>query len=564
MIPTLRRSAHRPIRARRTMALAACTGLIVLAAACDAGSPASAPSMPPLPDGTPEELLVMSDDGVRQELIEELGLEQVLTEEVLAEMDAVRDRAALEAFPELATAFEGGAAVETSIELASAVVAGGSAPPGGVDRSMRLVLQSVPTGEYGGAMIATGFLAAMWARSEGSAELPSGDEGTRTVTEGSVSSTVSGSYGVEGTKLVADVTVTTQKTVNGQTSTEVVHVTVRGDACPDADGKLSLKLKLEHSLTGGGATATRMWDGTITAHVGDDAWLKTVDFDVTTSGDDSTSGETAPAPRFGWSATTEQVSSGAGGIILRNGAITGTGAEGLNRTQATTAGLRALLLAHSVAERLLPGAQDHWRNGGCVIIEVPEGTKQTVSPNETRPFTVHVKQKWEGVDVPVKVTVTEFRGKESVEPREIDPAPDRFTITAGADGYAVAILETVSRRGRDTEGVEYTVAAAYRIVGGLDYFQVDQVVCDITRTFRLQGSGITMKFHPNLDDRMKGTYEYSGSFAGVKAKGSGTYVVKADETGGTMVGKGKGSITSPLGTFTGFGTERYTLTPATC
>lgn len=563
MTPTLRRSGNQATPARRPVALATLVTLIALSA-CQADAPAP-PTIPELPEGTPEELLVMSEDRMRRELVEELGLEQVLTEEVFAEMDAARDRAALEAFPELATAFEGGA-VETSIELASAVVAGGSAPPGGADQSMRLVLQRVPTGEYGGAMIGTGFLAAMWARSQGSADIPTGDESSRTVTEGGVTSTVSGSYGVEGTKLVADVTVTTQKTVDGQPYTEVVHVTVRGDACPDADGKLSLELKLEHSLTGGGATATRMWDGTITAHVGDDAWLKTVDFDVTTSGDDSTSGAAAPAPRFGWSATTEQVSSGllAGSINLRRGAITWTGAEGLNRTQAATAALRAFFLADSVAERVLPKAQDHWRNGGCVIIEVPEGTKQNVGPNETRPFTVHVKQKWEGVDVPVKVTVTEFRGKEGVEPREIDPAPDRFTITAGADGYASVVLETVSRRGRDTEGIEYTVRAAYRIVGGLDYFQVDQVVCDITRTFRLQGSGITMRFHPNLDDRMKGTYEYSGSFAGVKAKGSGTYVVKADETGGTMVGKGKGSITSPLGTFTGFGTERYTLTPATC
>jgi len=567
------------VKASLLVGLVACVTLLVSASGCGSDQQAESFDPPSLPDKPPMELMTMAEDEMRQELIDELGLGQVLTASVLAEMDAARDQAALEAFPQLvampgggadASVSNSGAAPQTSstaspqasVNLTSALFKGGNTRRWSGNRHMQLNPQGAPNNEYNGAMIGVGFLSGMWARSKNSVDLPSGDKSSRTTTDGGVSSTVNGSYGVEGNQMVADVTVTTQKTINGTTYTEAVHVVTRGDACPDADGKLKLELKLDRTLTGGGASASRMWNGTITGHVGDDALLKKVDFEVTTSTGDSAPGAPSAAPRITWSANAEQVGRD-GNIRLSTNSVSGSGMENLTRTERMTAVFRAMLLAEPIADLILPRAQDHWRNGGCVVIEVPEGTRKNVKPNEVRPFTAHVKQKWEGVEVPARVTA-QFSGKEKVEPMEIDPAPDKFTVTAGNDGYAVVNLETVSRRGRDTEVVQYSVAAAFRVVGGLEGFQVNQVVCDITHTFHLQDSNIDMTFNPDLNDPYRGTYTYTGTVGGAPAEGSGTYEIQVTEAGGTMVGSGTGSIDSPLGTFSAGGTEKYTLTPADC
>ncbi len=219
--------------------------------------------------------------------------------------------------------------------------------------------------------------------------------------------------------------------------------------------------------------------------------------------------------------------------------------------------------ANAFAERLLSFAQETWRNGGCVVLEVPEGTKATVKPNEVKTFTTLVHHKWEGADVPAPVTA-KLLGKKTVEPDRIDAAPGTFNVTMGPDEYATIKLETVSRRGRDTEDVVYWVRAAYRVQGGADDLVVDQVVCDVTRTFDLSGSGITLTFYPDPNDSSRGSYEYTGDFGEFTAQGEGTYRIKLTDEGGTIDAEGKGSITSEMGTFSSYGKEHYDLTPAEC
>jgi len=94
---------------------------------------------------------------------------------------------------------------------------------------------------------------------------------------------------------------------------------------------------------------------------------------------------------------------------------------------------------------------------------------------------------------------------------------------------------------------------AYQIVGGLDDWQTDTVVCDILTPFTLTGGGISVNFSGGLS----GTYTYTGLF---NSNGTGTYTISlANGIGspGTMTGGGVGSA----GGASNSGTETYTLTP---
>ena len=99
-------------------------------------------------------------------------------------------------------------------------------------------------------------------------------------------------------------------------------------------------------------------------------------------------------------------------------------------------------------------------------------------------------------------------------------------------------------------------SVAYRISGGLDAWQTNTVVCDITKPFTLTGGGFTMK----LSGGVKGTYEYTGPF---NAKGTGTYEMNFPNgigKNGEMKGRGDGTIEGGGKEYKGSGTETYGLT----
>ena len=94
---------------------------------------------------------------------------------------------------------------------------------------------------------------------------------------------------------------------------------------------------------------------------------------------------------------------------------------------------------------------------------------------------------------------------------------------------------------------------AYRVVGGLQDFQVDETVCDVTKPFTLSSGIGTLEASGGLN----GTYTFSGDFV---SSYSGTYRITFPDgprNRGKMVGKGSGSVAGQAGS----GTEHYTLTP---
>ena len=99
--------------------------------------------------------------------------------------------------------------------------------------------------------------------------------------------------------------------------------------------------------------------------------------------------------------------------------------------------------------------------------------------------------------------------------------------------------------------------AAYLIVGGLQDWQVNQVVCDVTKPFTLESPGVgTADFSGGLT----GTYSATGVF---DFHYEGTYQITLQNglgTPGSMIGTSSGSVAETAGS----GSENYVLTPTVC
>jgi hypothetical protein len=99
-------------------------------------------------------------------------------------------------------------------------------------------------------------------------------------------------------------------------------------------------------------------------------------------------------------------------------------------------------------------------------------------------------------------------------------------------GSVVTIVLLVSsghaeRVGATQTWVDDARPLAYRIEGGLDEFQATGEVCDLMKSFVVEGGGVTIKFTPKSN--RKGRYSYSGKVDGAEVEGRGTYIVEYDD-----------------------------------
>lgn len=409
----------------------------------------------PVFEGTPDELLAEGQRLIRQQLVDELGLAEVLTPEVFTAGDLLISKAFEEEFPELVPDASSGV---TGVGSVAVLVA---AP-----RIVSL-LQKAPalSGLYTAPSWASSALSGLWydaktTSGEVSVE-PHSDTGKKEI-EGGITATIEASYSRQGRQLVAEVTYTVTYTVDGVAYTEITHVNVTADACPDADGVLKISYDLDYSLTGG-KTATRTVSGTATAHVGDDATLQSIDHNTefdNGSGSPVRVGYSRPATT---TPSTPSMVPGQDDVSFTTGEATFTSASGLegkSDVELFEAGLMTFLITESFVKQVVKHAQSAWWNGGCVFIVVPEGTDHKLKAKESFTFTARVDHKFEGGDVPVPVNGELSSGDGTLVPGRIDPAPDTFVMTAGVGLYDNVDLETVSRRGRDTETVHFDVEAA--------------------------------------------------------------------------------------------------------
>jgi hypothetical protein len=410
----------------------------------------------PVLEGSTDDRLVDGGRKVRQQLVDELGLADVLTPDLLAAGDVLVSQAAAEAFPELAPA----ASRATGNQVATAELASLSrvgwpdgAPPVG--------------GLFTAPSWASSALQNLWYDARTASDLSSEPHsGSRTIDDaGGIKTTIEGSYERQGRQLVADITYTVTYTVDGTPYVETTHVVVTADACPSAGGELNVDYRIDYSLTGG-RTASRTGSGTATGHVGDDAYLERLDL-RSQAGDGS-----SPPVRWTYAQKTSTTSVDQQDVVsYEHGEDAISGVEGKTVAQALDAMFFMAFVSETLVHKVVEAAQGAWRNGACVVIAVPEGTNHELKTNESFTFTARVDHKFEGGDVPLPVNA-ELSGDGTLVPGRIDPAPDTFVFTAGTVSFDTVSLETVSRRGRDTEDVQFdvqvvTITAAFK--GTFDY-----------------------------------------------------------------------------------------------
>ena len=172
------------------------------------------------------------------------------------------------------------------------------------------------------------------------------------------------------------------------------------------------------------------------------------------------------------------------------------------------------------------------------------------------------RSKVDGSPTGGNVTATLSAGGASVEPNGSPvPADANSTYTAPdeLDKTGTVSYESRSKRGVGLAAVTFSTSkpAAYQIAGGLEDWQVDQVVCDVMVPFTLTSPGVGVA---EFSGGLSGTYTATGVF---NFQYAGTYqITLSDGLGspGTMIGTSGGSIADQAGS----GSENYVLTPATC
>lgn len=212
----------------------------------------------------------------------------------------------------------------------------------------------------------------------------------------------------------------------------------------------------------------------------------------------------------------------------------------------------------TLAKTAVIGARSHWQSGACIRIDAQ--SPGNVAPGAVSGIEVKTVSKADSSEVRAKIAVT-LEGGASIEPANF-VSPGKITHTAvGERNKTMRIrVKAKSRRGAADELLIVTTnPEQYLIEGGGGEFRGTGVVCDLTQPFTVKGNAnIVVKFAPSSD--RGGSYSYTGQIAGSRLFGQGSYTVRYD--GHRPVGinaSGSGSATSPYGTFTNSGSERYTL-----
>jgi hypothetical protein len=216
-----------------------------------------------------------------------------------------------------------------------------------------------------------------------------------------------------------------------------------------------------------------------------------------------------------------------------------------------------------IATQLLDATEKAWKSGRCVELKVtPSAGPDGLTPSEVVNVLAEPRSKVDGTPTGGTVTATLTSGGASVEPNG-SPVPadanSNYTAPNEQDQKGTVSYESRSRRGVGKAEITFstTKPAAYLIVGGLQDWQVNQVVCDVMQPFTLEAPGVgTAQFSGGLS----GTYSATGVF---NLHYEGTYQITLENglgTPGTMIGTSGGSIAGEAGA----GSENYTLTPTTC
>lgn len=342
----------------------------------------------------------------------------------------------------------------------------------------------------------------------------------------------------DGSRVQLDHTFDMRKQVGDVSYQEGTGIRTDLLACPDVDGNvpISMDVRPSYSFESNGTGATVATGGTVkaTAHIGDDARVTGIDFDVQTQ-------------------TSVRSTDGSVGQYLETSAqyhVPGTefprwslsGYRVIRASRDAGPGNFAAVVAWDVAAVALVSfavdvGSSLWLNGGCVMIKADDvytggGDARTPVPRGSDfAFLATVVHRLEHVELDAPVVATLLSGGLGVTPGAPglpSPACIDYSAPDEAGAEASVRLETRSRRGVAvlepipfrTNDAGYDASAVWggtRISGRIE---------SLSRAFVLQASdGFegTLSFTPSSEE--EGTWAFSGTWGGsaVSSSSGGTY-----------------------------------------
>lgn len=357
---------------------------------------------------------------------------------------------------------------------------------------------------------------------------------------------VAGDMKLEATLERGTLTMDTTHESKGVTTKLKVKVMVL--PCPDVSGKFQATAKIDISATAGSVGQTGTLDLTLDGQVDDNAALASSDVGYRMQWADFAGGK-------------GQFIDVSGGYRdgAYNGATVNRAGGNVTSELVTSAVLMGALFSLMLAHKVGDAAKAGWESGRCVQLDptASPGPKG-MEPSSTSTITAAPRSKIDGGPVGGTVTATLTAGGASVDPNA-SPVPADATMTYVAPDQpnqsGTVSLEARSKRGVAKAQIVFeTGGAAYLIVGGLEDWQVSQVVCDVMQPFELSSGIGSMQ----LSGGLSGTYEFNGMF---NSHYTGTYEITLPPSPGlpgSMIGTGSGSVADQAGS----GSENYVLTPA--
>ncbi len=357
----------------------------------------------------------------------------------------------------------------------------------------------------------------------------------------------------------------TEQGLNGK-----VRMKSKMDACPDADGRVTVEIEVDSQMSVSGKPGTGGHVQTkfkYERYLDDDAHL--ID-----TGDGSASNLDVKMGGYeNFESQSVDLTSGherGGKVIFENHDEQGFSIFRPDEVERTQKLLQATeLLQTLMAEVMLRGmssGKSPWESGRCIDLKVSSSpAKRTgLKPSATFDVEAQPRTKPEGSPAGGTVTAT-LTGGSQLQPADGKVRADAkyaYTGPEKKEESASIAFEARSKRGvgRATLAFDTKVARAYRMEGGADEFHGTGVVCNLAEQFFVEGSGVTVRFEPSSESG--GRYSYSGNPSGFSVFGNGTYVVNTDgEIATTIVATGPGSVKTPMGVHSAVGTENYRLTP---
>ncbi|KAF1727314.1 hypothetical protein CSC78_00365 [Pseudoxanthomonas japonensis] len=347
-----------------------------------------------------------------------------------------------------------------------------------------------------------------------------------------------------------------------------IKMKMKMDACPDAQGKITVVSDIDSSVRVTGKEGT---GGYVHSRFVYERWLD--DDAQLIQGPDGSSSRMDLKMGGYENYASQHVDISAGWSRGGRETFENRGEQGFSifrpdevrRTQQLMQG--AQLIQTLFAEMLLRGSgkQAPWESGRCVELKPTSTPAKRKGAKPSTHYEVEAAPRAKSDGAPAGGTVTAtLSGGASLQPSGGKVPADAKYAYAGPDKKneeATIKFEARSKRGVGRATLEFDTKRpqAYTAAGGLDAFHGTGTICNLAETFTISGGGNTVTFTPQNDQA--GSYSYQGNMGGIGVYGSGTYSVSADEKGGTMTGSGNGCVKTPMGTRCNNGTERYTLTP---